>query len=168
MQHLLLFFNCYTEQTCLLCAHVTLQRQRLLLCHLWDTPRQSVCSISLGKTKVFSSSLWINPTASFPSHPFNARIQCLPFYTIVPALALLVLVSSMSPSGPASAVAGWVSVINLMLSWAGNFSSLSLCISTCTLQNILYLQETSSNPPHLYVTQLPIFKTVQIKKQTSL
>lgn len=31
------------------------------------------------------------------------------------------------------------------------------------LTDHLYLQEMSSNPPHLYVTQLPIFKTVKIK-----
>lgn len=57
----------------MLCAHVTLPRQRLLLCHLRDTLRQSTRSIFLGETTVFSSSLWVTMTPCFPSQPFKRK-----------------------------------------------------------------------------------------------
>lgn len=128
----------------MLCAHVTLQRQRLLLCHLGDTPHQSTCSIFLGETAVFSSSLWITGTPYFPSHPFKFTDAMFPLYTTVPALLLLALhVSLLGQRQP------WQT--GSLLSSTRCFPETSLSFLSVFLlalyKNILYLQETSSNPP---------------------
>lgn len=169
---LLLFFFSFKLLDCSIYYFptVTLNRDLLAVCTwgstetaaaLWllrDTPRQSTRSIFLEETTVFSSALWITGTPSFPRIPSNARTQCLPLYTTVPALVLFAL---------------QVSLLGQCQPWQMG----SLLSTRCFPEQetslpflsvfLLALYRTSSTYrkrvqiPRLYVTQLPIFKTVK-------
>lgn len=120
---------------------------------LRDTARQSTRSVFLEETAVLSPALWM--TGHPPSLTF---LQCLPLYTTGPALVLSAL---------------HVSLLGQRQPWqTGSLLSSTRCFPEQETSLpflsvfLLALYRTSSTYrkrvqiPRLYVTQLPIFKTV--------
>lgn len=163
MQHLLFLFNCYTEQRPACCVHMWLYRDSGYSFVIYETHRTKVYVPSfLEKQQFFSSSLWITVSPSFPSHPFQCK----------DTRSFTLHSSSGTGTGAVCASELYVSLLlvqrqqwqtgSLLLTHAFLSGKLSFPFSLhfyLHLTEHLYLQEMSSNP-HLYVTQLPIFKTV--------
>lgn len=141
----------------MLCARAALQRPRLLS-GSYETQHPKHALHLSGRNSCSQSSIMDDGTPSFPHIPSNARTQCLPLYTTGPALVLSAL---------------HVSLLGQRQPWqTGSLLSSTRCFPEQETSLpflsvfLLALYRTSSTYrkrvqiPRLYVTQLPIFKTV--------
>lgn len=122
------------------------------------TPKQ--CSIFLGKTTVSSSSLWTAGTPSFPSHPFKCTDTMSSISTprLVPALAPLALRVSLLGQRQPRQTGSLLSSTRCFPERETSLPFLSAFLLALYRTSSTYRKRVQI--PRLYVTQLPIFKTV--------